>query len=88
MQYAFVLSFVYVSSVKCAFRIHFSLARRHNVTDNTHTKNTNTHLIEDTVYTVRIMRNIQYFIIKEFVESSTYPVPAQQCPWAIYTKGT
>ena len=70
---------VYVSSVKCSFRIHFSLTWRYNVTDYTHTRNNKTHFIEDTVYTLRIMRNIQCFIINAFVESSTYPVYAQQC---------
>jgi len=78
---------VYVSSVKSAFRIHFSVTQVYNVTDYTRTRNMKAHFIEDTVY-MWIMRNIQCFIIKAFVDSSTYPVYAQQCPcihWAIHT---
>ena len=47
-----VFFLVSVSSVKCAFHIHFSLTRMHNVTDYSHKGNMKAHFREHRLYSM------------------------------------
>jgi hypothetical protein len=82
--------FVCLYKYPFVFTLSFTLSWMHYVTDCTRTIKKRAHFIWDTIYTERIIRNIQCIIIKAFVESSTYPICAQQCfcmSWGIRTNG-